>query len=79
MELYRQICVELEVDTASFSRAILIKLIKKQALPSHIQNLSAPGLQGRGQKPFGRRLPPGRAGLPPAPPQNRRHQTEPLL
>ncbi|CAO0822984.1 hypothetical protein DFAR_3400003 [Desulfarculales bacterium] len=31
-ELYRQICVELEVDTASFSRAVLTKLIRKQVL-----------------------------------------------
>ncbi|CAO0823520.1 hypothetical protein DFAR_3740018 [Desulfarculales bacterium] len=46
--------------------------------PSHIQNLPAPGLQGGGQKPSGRRLPPGHAGLPPAPPQKRRRQTEPL-
>ncbi|CAO0820568.1 hypothetical protein DFAR_160012 [Desulfarculales bacterium] len=29
LELYRQICVELEVGTASFSRAILTKLIRK--------------------------------------------------
>ncbi|CAO0821649.1 hypothetical protein DFAR_2520001 [Desulfarculales bacterium] len=32
MELYRQICVEFEVDTASFSRAVLTKLIRKQVL-----------------------------------------------
>ncbi|CAO0821111.1 hypothetical protein DFAR_2110005 [Desulfarculales bacterium] len=32
LELYRQICVELEMDTASFSRAALAKLIKKQVL-----------------------------------------------
>ncbi|CAO0822538.1 hypothetical protein DFAR_3160006 [Desulfarculales bacterium] len=32
LELYRQICVELEVDTASPSRAILTKLIRKQVL-----------------------------------------------
>ncbi|CAO0820997.1 AAA family ATPase [Desulfarculales bacterium] len=29
---YRQICVELEVNTASFSRSVLTKLIRKQAL-----------------------------------------------
>ncbi|CAO0820677.1 hypothetical protein DFAR_1800015 [Desulfarculales bacterium] len=38
----------------------------------NIQSLPAPGLQGRGQRPSGRRLPPEHAGLPPAPPQNRR-------
>ncbi|CAO0824299.1 hypothetical protein DFAR_570012 [Desulfarculales bacterium] len=37
-----------------------------------------PGFQGRGQKPPGRRFPPEHAGLPPAPPQNRRRQTKPL-
>ncbi|CAO0822036.1 hypothetical protein DFAR_270006 [Desulfarculales bacterium] len=29
LELYRQICVELEGDTASFSRAVLTKLTRK--------------------------------------------------
>ncbi|CAO0822522.1 hypothetical protein DFAR_3150002 [Desulfarculales bacterium] len=32
LELYRQNCVKLEVDTASFSRAVLTKLIRKQVL-----------------------------------------------
>ncbi|CAO0823302.1 hypothetical protein DFAR_3630013 [Desulfarculales bacterium] len=32
LEFYRQFCVELEVDTASFSRAVLTKLIRKQVL-----------------------------------------------
>ncbi|CAO0821240.1 hypothetical protein DFAR_2210048 [Desulfarculales bacterium] len=32
LELYRQICVELKGDTASFSRAVLIKLLRKQIL-----------------------------------------------
>lgn len=32
LELYRQICAELEVDTASFSRAFLTRLIRKQVL-----------------------------------------------
>ncbi|CAO0821120.1 hypothetical protein DFAR_2120009 [Desulfarculales bacterium] len=35
--------------------------------------------QGRGQKPSGRHLPLEHAGLPPAPPQNRRRQIESLL
>ncbi|CAO0822022.1 hypothetical protein DFAR_2770043 [Desulfarculales bacterium] len=46
--------------------------------PPHIQNFPAPGLQGRGQQSSGRRLPPGHAGLPPAPSQNRRRGTEPF-
>ena len=32
LELYRQICAELEIDTASFSRAILTRMIRKQVL-----------------------------------------------
>ncbi|CAO0821792.1 hypothetical protein DFAR_2650011 [Desulfarculales bacterium] len=32
LELYGQTCVELEVDTASFSKAVLTKLIRKQVL-----------------------------------------------
>ncbi|CAO0823963.1 hypothetical protein DFAR_4000002 [Desulfarculales bacterium] len=32
LELYRQICVELEVDTASFSRAVFTNLVRKQVL-----------------------------------------------
>jgi general secretion pathway protein A len=32
LELYRQICAELEVDTASFSRAFLTRLIRKQVM-----------------------------------------------
>ncbi|CAO0824518.1 hypothetical protein DFAR_680008 [Desulfarculales bacterium] len=59
LELYRQFCVELEGDTASFSRTVLTN-----------------GLQGRGQKSSGRRLPPGHEGLPLAPPQNRRRKKE---
>ncbi|CAO0820002.1 hypothetical protein DFAR_1280002 [Desulfarculales bacterium] len=133
LELCRQVCTELEGDTASFFRAALTNFIRKQVLevaqdrkkkpssssikppssnfkswpsfahqhlvsgrlqanpalhpsrpeqprqPPHIQHLPSPSLQGRGQKPPGQRLPPGHAGLPPAPPQNRRRQTEPLL
>ncbi|CAO0819652.1 hypothetical protein DFAR_620009 [Desulfarculales bacterium] len=41
LELYRQICVELEVDTASFSGAVLTKLIKKQVL-EFAQNAKKP-------------------------------------
>ncbi|CAO0822543.1 hypothetical protein DFAR_3170002 [Desulfarculales bacterium] len=32
LEFYRQICVELEVDTTSFSKAVLTKFIRKQIL-----------------------------------------------
>ncbi|CAO0824497.1 hypothetical protein DFAR_670006 [Desulfarculales bacterium] len=32
LKFYRQICVELEGDTTSFSRAVLTKLIRKQVL-----------------------------------------------
>ncbi|CAO0823089.1 hypothetical protein DFAR_3460068 [Desulfarculales bacterium] len=74
-----QTCIELEVDTASFSRGVFTKLISKQVLPPHIQNRPAPGFQRLGQKPSGRRLPPGHAGLPPVSPQNRRRQTKTLF
>ncbi|CAO0824081.1 hypothetical protein DFAR_4040040 [Desulfarculales bacterium] len=32
LEFYRQICVELEMDTASFSRVVRTTLIRKQTL-----------------------------------------------
>ncbi|CAO0819830.1 hypothetical protein DFAR_1130003 [Desulfarculales bacterium] len=133
LKLYRQIYVELEVDTASFSGVILTKLIKKQVLEiaqdrkkksaliineafilklqvlaelhtiTQFQGDSKPILSiilagqnnltdlliiyrtylslasSHGQKSSSQPLPPGHAGLPPAPSQSRRRQTELFL
>jgi len=74
LKLYRQLCGALEMETRSYSRAVMARIIQTQ-----IQDSVEGKKQGGGLVPPGRGEPPGYGALPHPPPENRRGETSPHL